>query len=148
MQFVAQSQVLDCRQEADDAALARAEDVFGSGNRNDVGLLAQIRAHQGDLLEQILKAGEGAVGTVGRAAESVCSGRGRPAAVSHRFVRPLVGVAAEVRGKVIHVVGEHHRMLVHINQSDGVHQPLETRLLPAVERHHHRGHASDLLGHL
>src|SRR5882672_7623325 len=36
-------------------------------------------------------------------------------------------------------------MLVHINQSDGVQQPLEARLLPAIKRHDHRGHAADLV---
>jgi hypothetical protein len=57
----------------------------------------------------------------------------------HGLVGPLVSVAAEVRHEVVHVVGQHHRMPVHVAQGDGVHQPLEAHLLLPVERHDHRG---------
>ena len=67
--------------------------------------------------------------------------------MANPIVCPLVLVAAEVGAKIVHVVGEQHRMLVHVDQREAVHQALEARLLRKVERHDLRGHTSDLLGH-
>ena len=56
-----------------------------------------------------------------------------------------IDVAAKVGRHLAGVVGEHHRVLVDVDQQQVVHQPLEAQLLGTIERHAHGWHAIDLL---
>jgi len=57
-------------------------------------------------------------------------------------------VALEVRPEVARVVGQQHRVLVHVDQGQRVEEPLKAQHLAAIERNDHRRDTADLPGHL
>jgi hypothetical protein len=97
-----------------------------------------------DFVDQVSEATERWVRFFAQARQEVGGGDGGPAASLDRIEAPDVRVASKVGGHLGCVSGEHHRMLVHIDQDEVVHEALEPTLVRLVERHAHRRHASGL----
>src|SRR3989442_6026470 len=70
-----------------------------------------------------------ASGSLPRHEQQVGGGHRCPTTRPDRLEAPLVRVAAKVGWHFASVVGQHHRVLVDVDQHRFVHQPLETQLL-------------------
>ena len=147
MQIGADRQVLERRQPACRASLLRIVNVLGAGDLpHGVALFVDVGQHHADLVDQVVEVAERRVRLLAQARQQVGGGDRGPAASPHRFEAPPIHVAAKVGRHLAGVVGEHHRVLVDVDQQQVVHQPLEAQLLGTVERHAHGWHAIDLCG--
>ena len=145
VQLVVYRQVLHRRQESDFARLPRIQDVLRAADfHHGVAAFVDVGQHHSDFVHQIAEAAERRVRLLAQAGQQIGRGHCRPTSGFDGVEAPGIGVRSKVRRQLGGVVGQHHRVLMDVDQDQIVHESPKAQLLRGVQWHTHGRYAADL----